>query len=72
MTNNLNEFLKSIQATQALTKNFGIALQFSEIHKIQNNWKNSFSGLSMLSDIAKSINRQAMLNKSHLSMIGAI
>lgn len=72
MTHNLNEFLKSIQTTQALTKNFGIASQFSEIHKIQNSWKNRLSGLSILSDIAKRINHKAMVNKPHLSMIEAI
>jgi len=72
MTTNLNDFLKSIQSAPALTKNFGIASQFSEMLKAQNSWKNSFSGLSMLSEVAKSINHQAVVNKPQLSMIEAI
>ncbi len=72
MKNNFTELLKSIQSTQALTKNFAAASQLSEIIKAQNSWKNSFSGLNMLSEITKSLNHQALVNKSSLSMIEAI
>lgn len=72
MKNNLTDLLKSIQSTQALTKNFAAASQLSEIIKAQNSWKNNFSGLNMLSEITKSFNHQAIANKPYLSMIAAI
>jgi len=72
MANNFTDLLKSIQSTQALTKNFAAASQLSEIIKAQNSWKNSFSGINMLSEIGKSFSHQALANKSYLSMIEAI
>ena len=69
---NLNDYIKSIHSTQSLTKSFGLTSQISEILKAQDSWKNNFSGLSMLSDIAKSFNNQAIFSKPHFSMIDAI
>lgn len=69
---NLNDYIKSIHSTQSLTKNFGLTSQISEMLKAQNSWKNNFSGLSMLSDITKSFNNQALFGKPQSSMIDAI
>lgn len=72
MTNNITDLLKSIQSTQALTKNFAASSQLSEIIKAQNSWKNSFSGLNMLSEITKSFNHHALKKKPYSSIIEAI
>jgi hypothetical protein len=71
MTNNITDLLKSFQSKPALSKNYAGASQLFTIIKAQNSWKNSISGLIMLSEITKSFNHHALTKKPYSSMIEA-
>lgn len=69
----LDDILKSAQWHQNIQKSFGLSSQLSELFKAQENITKNLSGLSMATELAKSLQqRHKMFESPALSAIAAI
>ncbi len=67
-----DDILKSVQWSQNIQKSFGLSSQISEMLKAQERITKSFSGVSMIVEIAKSMQHQKMFADPTLSAIEAM
>lgn len=67
-----DDILKSAQWSQNIQKSMGLSSQLSEMFKVQERITKSFSGLSMMMEIAKSMKQQTMFAQPSLSAIDAM
>lgn len=69
---NIDDILKSVQWSQNLSKSMGLSSQITNMLKAQKQIPQSFSGLNMMSEIAKNFKQQAMITQPTFSAIDVI